>query len=140
MRITTKGRYGLRALVHLAMANQERPLSVRDLSNEEGISPEFLEQLFYRLKGAGIIKSTRGPGGGFQLNKKPAQITAKDVFLAVGEEISLTPCTSEDCDLEQCKKTGKCIMEGVWNDASDYINSYFEKLTLADIVKKYSGN
>jgi Rrf2 family transcriptional regulator, iron-sulfur cluster assembly transcription factor len=138
MRITTKGRYSLRALVHLTAENRDGPHSIRELSEQEGISPEFLEQLFFRLRKAGIIKSNRGPKGGFRLNRDPSKISAKEIFLAVGEEISLTPCTSEDMDLEKCVRSQSCTLEGVWTDASKHINTYFEGLTLQNIVDKYS--
>ena len=137
MRITTKGRYGLRALVHLTAENRDEPHSIRELSEQEGISPEFLEQLFFRLRKSGIIKSNRGPKGGFLLNRNPSEISVKDVFVAVGEEISLTPCTSEDCEIEECVRTNRCSMTAVWEDASEHINSYFSSLTLQDIIDKY---
>ena len=140
MRITTRGRYGLRALVHLAMADSDEPYSIRDLAQDEEISPAFLEQLFFRLRKAGIISSTRGSGGGFVLKKDPAQITAKDVFLAVGEEISLTPCTSEDGAVPPCGQADHCIMNGLWHDASDHINLFFKDLTISDIVQRYGSN
>ena len=73
MRITTKGRYGLRAVINLAMAHHNRPISINSIATEEKVSSEFLEQIFFKLKKAGLIRSIRGPGGGFVLNKKPAR-------------------------------------------------------------------
>lgn len=138
MRITTRGRYGLRAIVHLALSKSDKPLSVRQISLGEKISPEFLEQLLFRLRQSGIVDSVRGPGGGFKLNRSPNDITAKEVFRAVGEEISLTPCTSENEDLLPCERENGCIMVGVWRDASRHINDYFGSMTIRDIIEKHA--
>jgi Rrf2 family iron-sulfur cluster assembly transcriptional regulator len=134
MRVTTKGRYALRALTKLALYDGDRPVPIKRIAEEEDLSPEFLEQIFFRLKKAGVIKSVRGPGGGFMLNQDPAEITAKDIFEAVGEGIDLTPCTSatEDCD-----RRPDCVVNEVWEDASAYIIDYFSKLTLASILERH---
>ena len=93
MRITTKGRYGLRAVVNLAMSTHTRPVSISTIAGGENVSSEFLEQIFYKLKNAGVIRSVRGPGGGFVLARRPEEITVKDILEAVGEMGGLTPCT-----------------------------------------------
>jgi len=93
MRITTKGRYGLRAVASLAMSTHTRPVSINTIASGENVSSEFLEQIFYKLKKAGVIRSIRGPGGGFVLARKPEEITVKDILEAVGEMGGLTPCT-----------------------------------------------
>jgi Rrf2 family iron-sulfur cluster assembly transcriptional regulator len=96
MRITTKGRYALRAILQLSQQAENSPVSIRTLSELEDISAEFLEQIFFRLRKAGLIKSTRGPGGGFQLVKTLSEITVADIFQAVGEELHFSPCTLDD--------------------------------------------
>ncbi len=146
MRVTTKGRYALRAISKLAMADTERPVPIKRLASEENISPEFLEQIFFRLKQAGIITSVRGPGGGFSLNYQPQQITAKAVFEAVGEGLTITPCANcsdavgeELSDGRLCERQDFCHMHAVWRDASRHINSYFSKLTVQDILETPVG-
>lgn len=141
MRVTTKGRYALRAISKLAMADTDRPIPIKRLASEEEISPEFLEQIFFRLKQAGIISSVRGPGGGFKLNFPPREISAKAVFEAVGEGLKLTPCaTCDDAvdnkhpDEQPCPRQDYCHMYAVWQDAAHYFNDYFTKLTLQDIL------
>ena len=134
MRITTRGRYGLRAVLKLTASDRGKPISIRELSEKEGISPEFLEQIFFRLRKAGIIKSTRGPGGGFQINKSPDEISVKNIFDAVGEEISRTPCTSDTDPRSPCPRDGNCIAHAMWVDTSNYFVTYFEGITVQSIL------
>jgi Rrf2 family iron-sulfur cluster assembly transcriptional regulator len=130
MRVTTKGRYALRAITNLALAGSDRPVPIKQIAGEEEISPEFLEQIFFKLKKAGIISSVRGPGGGFILEKDPAEVSVKDIFEAVGEGLEITPCTGED----DCDRKDVCIVHDVWKDASVHIVGYFENLTLRMIM------
>jgi Rrf2 family iron-sulfur cluster assembly transcriptional regulator len=118
----------------LTASDQGKPISIRELSEREDISPEFLEQIFFKLRKAGIIKSTRGPGGGFQLEKKADEITVKDIFDAVGEEISLTPCTSDTDPRAPCPKVGNCIAHDIWETTSNHINEYFKNITVQSIL------
>lgn len=134
MRITTRGRYGLRAVLRLTASDKGKPISIRELSESEAISPEFLEQIFFKLRKAGIIKSTRGPGGGFQLDKSPEEITVKDIFDAVGEEISLTPCTSDTDPRAPCQRAGNCIARDMWVTTSKRINDYFRQITVQSLL------
>ncbi|MBT3276025.1 MAG: Rrf2 family transcriptional regulator [Spirochaetales bacterium] len=134
MRITTRGRYGLRAVLKLTVTDKGKPISIRELSEMESISPEFLEQIFFRLRKAGVIKSTRGPGGGFQMERDPKEVTIKDIFDAVGEEISLTPCTSDTDPRSPCGRGEECITHDLWVKTSEYITSYFQSITLQNII------
>lgn len=131
MRVTTKGRYALRAITNLAMARSERPVPIKQIAGEEEISPEFLEQIFFKLKKAGIISSVRGPGGGFVMEKDPAEISVKDIFDAVGEGLEITPCTGDD----DCDRQDVCLVHEVWKEASLHIVGYFENLTLKRIME-----
>jgi len=131
MRVTTKGRYALRAITNLAMAGSDRPVPIKQIAGEEGISPEFLEQIFFKLKKSGIISSVRGPGGGFILESDPAEVSVKDIFDAVGEELEITPCTGED----DCDRQDVCLVHDVWKEASVHIVGYFERLTLKKIME-----
>ena len=133
MRVTTKGRYALRALTRLALKTEGKPIPIRTIAEIEGLSPEFLEQIFFRLKKEGIVDSVRGPGGGFVLGREPSEITAKNIFDAVGEGVELTPCTSEE---DHCERKDNCLIHGVWEEASEYIITYFSSLTLEDVVRR----
>lgn len=134
MRITTKGRYALRAVYTLAITATDKPVSIRELAEKEEISPEFLEQIFFRLKKTGMISSTRGPGGGFQLNKKPNEITLYNILEASGEGIEFSPCLSDEPMKEACGRIDDCVAHKVWKKASTVIKDYFEDITLQDII------
>ena len=137
MRITTKGRYALRAVYTLANSNKDKPVSIRELAETEDISPEFLEQIFFRLKKTGMISSTRGPGGGFRLNRAPKDITLYDILEAAGEGVEFTPCLSTDDDGPKCDRIEECVAHEVWKEASDKIKEYFSKINLQGIMDKY---
>jgi len=133
MRITTKGRYALRAMANLAMNGSTKPKAIKTIAAEEDISAEFLEQIFFRLKKAGVIESVRGPGGGFILTQAPEKVNVKTIFDAVDEGLELSPCSGEKGEV-QCPKTDTCLVHDVWREASDHINSFFEGMTLRRIM------
>jgi len=133
MRITTKGRYGLRAVIRLAQDDSGRPLAIRKIASQEELSSEFLEQIFFKLKKSGIIESTRGAGGGFKLSRNPEEITVLAILEAVGEDINLSPCSGGgDFD---CTREEGCPTAGIWKDGTNVIRDFFQNVTLADAVK-----
>jgi Rrf2 family iron-sulfur cluster assembly transcriptional regulator len=134
MRITTKGRYGLRAVINLAMANHSRPISIGAIAHDEDVSSEFLEQIFFKLKKAGLISSVRGPGGGFVLNKKPSEITVQAILQAVGETHGLTPCTLRRKTL--CERPEPCPAHAIWTGLQKVMEDYLSSVTLEDILEK----
>ncbi|KGE71708.1 RrF2 family transcriptional regulator [Spirochaeta lutea] len=134
MRITTKGRYALRAMTNLALSDTTKPKAIKSIAAEEEISPEFLEQIFFKLKKAGVISSVRGPGGGFILHQQPREITVRAIFEAVDEGLDLTPCTSCSDDAIPCTKMDTCLVHNVWKEASEKINSFFDSITLQKIM------
>jgi len=137
MRITTKGRYALRAVITLAKSTQSKPVSIRELAEIEEISPEFLEQIFFRLKKTGMITSTRGPGGGFQLNRDPSEISLNDILEAAGESTEFTPCIPMNGQTgEHCSRIDHCIAHKVWKEAVNHIKDYFTNITLQDIINE----
>jgi Rrf2 family iron-sulfur cluster assembly transcriptional regulator len=137
MRVTTKGRYALRAITKLALEAGDKPMPIKKIARDEELSPEFLEQIFFRLKKAGIISSMRGPGGGFVMKQDPESVTVKAIFDAVGEGIELTPCTSyQDDGAGECTRKDECLVHDMWEEASEHIIQYFESLTLKKIMDK----
>jgi len=134
MRITTKGRYALKAILYLAVNTQGTPISIKEISANQKISPEFLEQLFFKLKKSSIISSVRGPGGGFSLAKPLEEVTVKNIFDAVGEGLDLTPCTSCNDETPVCTEADECLSYDVWKAAADQIQNYFGTLTLRMII------
>jgi len=136
MRVTTKGRYGLRAILELAQHDGSSLVSIKEIAEKENLSPEFLEQIFFQLRKAGLISSTRGPGGGFKMDIPPSDITIARIFEAVGEDISLAPCTREQQDV-RCKMEPDCIMKNVWVEATDHLREYFDAISVQSIIEKY---
>ncbi len=137
MRITTKGRYALRAVYTLAMTTKNTPVSIRELAEKEDISPEFLEQIFFRLKKTGMISSTRGPGGGFRLNRTPEEISLYDILEASGEGVQFTPCLSPEPNGSDCERINECVAHKIWEEASAHIKDYFNTITLKSIMDDY---
>ncbi|MGM0432287.1 MAG: RrF2 family transcriptional regulator [Spirochaetota bacterium] len=134
MRITTKGRYALRAILYLVQCSQKTPLSIKTLSKETCLSPEFLEQIFYRLRKAGIISSTRGPGGGFSFHGNPSEITIHDIFMAVDEGYHISPCTDEDTEMADCEYRDQCIACTFWQHTCSLLRNYFSSVTIQDVI------
>jgi Rrf2 family transcriptional regulator, iron-sulfur cluster assembly transcription factor len=138
MRITTKGRYGLRAVLALASVSTDNtPVSIKTISGMEGISAEFLEQIFFRLRKAGLIASVRGPSGGFFFAKPLQEITLKDVIDASGEGVSIAPCV---CGKDSyCTKKANCMAGEIWDEMSTHINDYLTSKTLADLIEQHKN-
>jgi Rrf2 family iron-sulfur cluster assembly transcriptional regulator len=133
MRLTTKGRYGVRAVLNLATQNQNHPISISQISQEENLSPEFLEQIFFKLKKAGVIRSIRGPKGGFVLNWRPSEVTIKAILDAVGESINPTPCTNGSS--EPCPRKKDCALAPVWNGFYQVIEKHLDSISIKDIIE-----
>jgi Rrf2 family iron-sulfur cluster assembly transcriptional regulator len=134
VRITTRGRYALRASVALArLQNEGAPVSINHLAEAEDISSVFLEQIFFKLRKAGIVNSVRGPGGGFCFAKPLENLTVKEILVAAGEELELTAC---DKRIINCKRVAICTSHSVWEEVTDMINHYFDDLTLAMVVNR----
>ena len=133
MKLTSKGRYAVMALADLANLNSIDPVSLRDISLRQGISLDFLEQIFSKLKKHNIVKSTRGTNGGYVLNKDPAQIKLANILNAVDEEVKTVQCKKES--KKGCNnKTSKCITHNLWDELEIHINNFFEKKNLKDLI------
>lgn len=138
MRITTRGRYALRASIALArLQNQGSPVSVNALAKEEDISSVFLEQIFFKLRKAGIVASVRGPGGGFCFARPPENLTIKEILDAAGEDLELSPCDKHSPD---CERIQSCSSHTVWAEITEMVHGYLESITLAMVVKRETGN
>ena len=135
MRITTRGRYALRASIALArFFDLKSPISISQLSEEEHISSIFLEQIFFKLRKAEIVSSIRGPGGGFQFTRAPNKITLKEILDSAGEELDVTAC---DKNAKACNITGKrCSSHSVWKDITKILDDYLSKTTLTMVMER----
>ena len=133
MKLTSKGRYAIMAMADLARNNVNSPTSLSEISLRQGISLSFLEQLFLRLKKNDLVKSARGPKGGYVLSKSPYEIKLSYIIFAVDEKIKTVKCKTES--KRGCNgKSIKCITHDLWADLENHINYFFEKNTLKDIV------
>ena len=132
MRITTKGRYALRAVLALAQASIEgKPVSIKTISTQEDISAEFLEQIFFKLRKAGVIRSVRGPGGGFFFAQPLEKITLLDIIEASGEGVGISPCA---CGKKSCDRQDDCPAFGIWQAMDSQIRGFAEGRTVADMI------
>jgi len=121
----------------LALAKLENdggPVSINSLSEIENISSVFLEQIFFKLRKAGLVSSIRGPGGGFRFAQPLDKLTIKQILDAAGEEINVTLC---DKHSDSCERVGECLSHHIWVEIHDIVNKYFDSITLAEIINKY---
>ena len=134
MKLSSKGRYAVMALADLARFNSENPVSLRDISLRQGISLDYLEQIFLKLKKNNIVKSIRGANGGYILTKNPDQIKLANIFYAVDERIKTLQCKKES--KKGCNgKLTKCITHNLWDELESHINDFFDKKNLGDLIK-----
>jgi len=121
-------------MIRLGLSPQDRPVSIRTLAEVEELSPEFLEQIFFNLRKGGLIRSTRGPGGGFSLDRDISEISILDIFDAVGESVNLTPCTDDDPENEACGRMGYCIAHDTWKHVNDTFRTHLSGISLKEII------
>ena len=134
MKLTSRGRYAVMALVDLARFDSTNPVSLRDISLRQGISLDYLEQIFSKLKKNNIVKSIRGTHGGYILNKKPNDIKLTNIFYAVDEKVKTVQCKKES--KRGCNgKASKCITHNLWDELETHITTFFENKSLDDLVK-----
>jgi Rrf2 family protein len=131
MKLSTKGRYGVRLMLDLAAHYGERPVLLREISQREDISEKYLWHLINPLKSAGLIHSTRGAHGGYELAKAPSEISVKDIFEVVEGPICLVDCIEKPAT---CKRAEFCIARDLWSDASQALADSLEKTTLASLL------
>lgn len=136
MKISTQSRYGLRALFDIAYHSAGQSTQVKDISARQAISPRYIEQIFQKLKRAGIIKSVRGPSGGYYLARNPEEIRVGDVIRATEGNIDLVFCLNARKAGRHCDRAEQCIVRGIWGEASKRLMDYFDSLTLQDLCKE----
>ena len=130
MRLTTKGRYAVTGVLDLAFHEEKGPVSLAAISERQHISLSYLEQLFARLRRNGVVKSTRGPGGGYTLNRDAADISVSDVIVAVDESCQVAGCD----DLEGCQGDYQCLTHDLWKELSNEIRNFLDGISLAEMM------
>ena len=139
MKLTSKGRYAVMAMADLARNNVKEPTTLAEISLRQGISISYLEQLFLKLRKNDLVKSVRGPSGGYVLKRPPEEIKLLNIITAVDEKIKTVKCKKES--KKGCNgKSTKCITHNLWDELETHINKFFEKNTLGDILFKAVGN
>lgn len=137
MRLTTKSRYGARAIFDIAYNSAGMPVQIKDISKRQAIPPRYLEQIFHKLKKSNIVKSVRGPGGGYILTNDPKKITVGDVIRAIKEPIYPVFCADEkDGHNKTCSKELLCVTRQVWVEAGEKITEYFDSITISDLCER----
>ena len=133
MKLTSKGRYAVMAMADLAKNNLKEPTSLTEISLRQGISIDYLEQLFLKLRRNDLVQSARGPSGGYVLSKPPGEIKLLSIISAVDEKIKTVKCRKES--KKGCNgKSIKCITHNLWDDLETHINKFFEDNTLNDVL------
>src|SRR5690242_16644320 len=130
MRLTTKGRFAVTAMIDLAMQQSTEPVTLAEISQRQKISLSYLEQLFAKLRRRALVDSMRGPGGGYSLAKDMAQVSVADIILAVDEPIDATQCGGK----ENCRDDQKCLTHDLWATLNDRIFEYLESVTLKQLI------
>jgi len=141
MKLSTKSRYGVRAMFDMAYHAGTLPVQIKDISRRQEISPRYLEQIFQDLKKAGLLKSRRGPQGGYSLARPAEEISIKDIILAAEGELQLVNCVKglrkpgieEGEPDSECEFNNRCVTQHVWATASKILGDYFQNLSLKSL-------
>ena len=133
MKLTTKGRYAVTAMLDLALHGDQGPVSLADISARQEISLSSLEQLFSRLRRQKLVVSIRGPGGGYRLSRPAADLYIAEVVDAVSESLDTTRCGNKG----DCQNGEKCLTHHLWSDLSDQIHQFLSEISLGDLMRKH---
>ncbi len=133
VKLTTKGRYAVNAMLDLALNAHQGPVKLVDISSRQGISLSYLEQLFARLRKRDLVTSFRGPGGGYRLGRSMGQISVGDVIIAVNESIDATRCHGEG----DCQQGETCLTHHLWMDLSEQLETFLRGISLGDLMNRH---
>ncbi|HEX7044765.1 MAG TPA: Fe-S cluster assembly transcriptional regulator IscR [Burkholderiales bacterium] len=132
MKLTTKGRYAVTAMLDLALRHNRGSVTLADIARRQGISLSYLEQLFAKLRRSGLVESVRGPGGGYSLARPPAEISVAEIIIAINENIDATRCGGQ----RNCQDDAPCLTHQLWEDLSARIYEFLNGITLGDLVQR----
>ncbi len=142
MKLSTKGRYGVKAMFELAMHEGTGPTPLKQVAESQGLSEHYLEQLISPLRKAGLVKSVRGAQGGYELARPAKEITVGDILRVLEGPIAPTDCAVSDVGVDHCGRADECIARGVWTKVRDSVQKVVDSITLADLcedARKKSG-
>jgi len=132
MKLTTRGRYAVTAMLDLALYENKGPISLADISERQEISLSYLEQLFSRLRHGKLVESTRGPGGGYRIARPLDEVSIADIVRAVNESVDTTQCGGQ----KNCHQHGRCLTHDLWEGLSDQIDNFLSGISLKDLTDK----
>ncbi|PID61447.1 MAG: Fe-S cluster assembly transcriptional regulator IscR [Gammaproteobacteria bacterium] len=130
MRLTTKGRYAVTAMLDLALNQGGRPVPLADIAERQELSLSYLEQLFSKLRRTGLVVSTRGPGGGYRVAHELSEVSVADIIAAVNESVDATQCGGR----ENCQTHGRCLTHDLWEALSEQIKGFLAGISLQDLI------
>lgn len=137
MKLSTKGRYGLKAMFELSLTQKDGPVPLRQIAQRQNISEQYLEQIFSALKKAGLIKSVRGAQGGYLLVKEPKDVTVGDILVVLEGPVSISDCVVDE---DVCKNSGICVTKVVWERLKKGIEDVINSITLQNMIDDYNKN
>ena len=132
MRLTTKGRYAVTAMLDLALHGESGPVSLADVAKRQELSQSYLEQLFVKLRRNQLVASSRGPGGGYSLGRDTAMVSVADILEAVDEGVDATNCSGKS----DCQEGQTCLTHHLWDDLTSQIHNFLDGISLADLVER----
>ena len=137
MKISTKGHYAVQAIVDIALRSEDTPVSLSMIAGRQELSQNYLEQLFVKLRKANLVKSVRGPGGGYLLSRPSNRITIGDIFDAVDENLVLTECVDdhEPSGVRHCSKADDCKTQALWSKLCQHFVDLLHSITIEDVIK-----
>lgn len=133
MKLTSRGRYAVTAILDIALHGKSLPVSLMDISERQAISLSYLEQLFAQLRREGIVQSVRGPGGGYQLGKNVNEITVGMIISAVNESVDLSKCKGNG----NCSNNSQCLTHSLWERLEGQIENFLHNITLSELVEEH---
>lgn len=134
MKLSTKGRYGLKAMFELSLTHSKGPVSIKVIAKRQNIPEQYLEQIFSKLKKAKLIKSVRGAQGGYLLSKRASDITVYDILVVLEGPVSISDCLINE---DSCENSNACVTKLVWAKMKDAIEDVMKSITLCDMVNDY---
>lgn len=134
MKLTTKGRYAVTAMLDLSLHSDNGPVSLAEISERQHISLSYLEQLFSKLRKQGLVNSMRGPGGGYSLSRAPADIAISNIIMAVDENLDVTNCGNTGSGCHESNK--RCLTHNLWMDLSHRIQSFLDDISLEEMMSR----
>ena len=132
MKLTTKGRYAVTAMLDLALHGTSGPVSLAEISVRQEISLSYLEQLFSKLRRSGLVTSTRGPGGGYSVARQLSEVAVSEIIVAVNESVDATQCGGK----ENCHSHGRCLTHDLWEGLSAQIEDFLSSVSLQDMIDR----